>query len=95
MQMNRSPLYYCATLDGLFCLNSRSGGRGADSRGFRPKEVRFNEQVTKETTYLLKNVLGGTIILEIAFLEPYFSAKVDIKIFFTIYNTCVKWIYIL
>lgn len=40
------------------------------------KEVRFNEQVTKEPTYLLKNVLGGTILLEIAFSEPYFSVKV-------------------
>ncbi|XP_063888022.1 KICSTOR complex protein SZT2-like isoform X5 [Scylla paramamosain] len=50
--------------------------RESESRGFRVKEVRFNEQVTKEPTYLLKNVLGGTILLEIAFSEPYFSVKI-------------------
>ena len=56
--------------------NSRLN-RESESRGFRVKEVRFNEQVTKEPTYLLKNVLGGTILLEIAFSEPYFSVKVN------------------
>ncbi|KAG0714062.1 KICSTOR complex protein SZT2 [Chionoecetes opilio] len=50
--------------------------RESEGRGVRVKEVRFNEQVTKESTYLLKNVLGGTILLEIAFSEPYFSVKI-------------------
>ncbi|XP_069157334.1 KICSTOR complex protein SZT2 isoform X2 [Procambarus clarkii] len=54
----------------------RGIGREPESRSFRIKEVRFSEQVTKEPTYLLKNVLGGTILLEIIFLEPYFSAKI-------------------
>ncbi|XP_042227057.1 KICSTOR complex protein SZT2-like isoform X3 [Homarus americanus] len=56
----------------------RSISREPDNRGFRVKEVRFSEQVTKEPTYLLKNVLGGTILLEIIFSEPYFSAKLYI-----------------
>ena len=58
--------------------NSRIN-REPESRSFRVKEVRFNEQVTKEPTYLLKNVLGGTILLEIAFSEPYFSVKVGLN----------------
>ncbi|XP_050730013.1 KICSTOR complex protein SZT2-like isoform X17 [Eriocheir sinensis] len=55
---------------------SRLSRGESESRGYRVKEVRFNEQVTKEPTYLLKNVLGGTILLEIAFSEPYFSCKI-------------------
>ncbi|KAK3871475.1 hypothetical protein Pcinc_023382 [Petrolisthes cinctipes] len=55
----------------------RSGPwRESENQGFRGKEVRFSEQATKQPTYLLKNVLGGTILLQIEFLQPYFFAKI-------------------
>ncbi|XP_047479590.1 KICSTOR complex protein SZT2-like isoform X5 [Penaeus chinensis] len=53
----------------------RSGGRETEDKVFRTKGVRFSEQITAEPSYLLKNVLGGTLLLEIAFCEPYFSTK--------------------
>ncbi|CAL4244070.1 unnamed protein product, partial [Meganyctiphanes norvegica] len=52
----------------------RTSGRDLDDRtGNRLKEVRFNEQLSR--TYLIRNVLGGTLLLEIAFSEPYFYTK--------------------
>ncbi|KAK7072559.1 hypothetical protein SK128_009310 [Halocaridina rubra] len=50
--------------------------REKDSQTSRIKEVRFNDQLSTESTYLLKNVYGGTILLEIFFTEPYFAVKV-------------------
>ncbi|XP_037802510.1 KICSTOR complex protein SZT2-like isoform X10 [Penaeus monodon] len=53
----------------------RSSGRETEDKIYRTKGVRFSEQITAEPSYLLKNVLGGTLLLEIAFCEPYFSTK--------------------
>ncbi|XP_076055800.1 KICSTOR complex protein SZT2-like isoform X3 [Oratosquilla oratoria] len=42
------------------------------------KDLHFYENVTSTPSYLLKNVLGGTLLLEIAFSEPYFYTRVFI-----------------